>query len=77
MPLLPIAAASVRLDAKALKKRKCTLGAAMLALVLLNGVLLSNDDPEPSIQEINVSDLTDRLQFRSFGSMVDEGVHLS
>ncbi|KAK5077800.1 hypothetical protein LTR70_009395 [Exophiala xenobiotica] len=62
---------SVRLDAKRLKASGYSLNAAVLALLLLNGEILHNENVSLSSPEAGFVALATRLSFRNFRSMVD------
>jgi len=62
---------SVRLNATSLQALGCSLSAAVLTLLLLNGEILRNDHGPRLPMDVDLYDLLSRLSFRSFESMVD------
>ncbi|KAJ9664587.1 hypothetical protein H2201_005099 [Coniosporium apollinis] len=70
---------SVRLDTRALKTEGCSLSVAMLALYLLNGeIIMNNDDDKDGSSSgplaDNISDFLKKQSLNTFQPPVDEGL---
>jgi hypothetical protein len=72
--ILPIAANcygyTSRLDTKMLRKKRCSLSICILALYLLNGEILGNEDDKISLSE-NIFRFLERGAFHSFNPPVE------